>query len=97
MRTKISNLPNRYTMIIDVSPKNAITIKVQKLEAELVLSERLKLPAPASILVKTTKEKLIVKFVLDDSSSEWGDIKIDFKSGEILFSHDGKEHWFILA
>ncbi|MBR2290580.1 MAG: hypothetical protein IJ867_08445 [Clostridia bacterium] len=99
MRTKVGNLPHRYMMIIDISPKNAVTIKVKKGEAELTLIEQEKYSTHVFLSqVKADSETLDVQ--ISDAYQVVCTAALYFETGEIILEylkdgHHAKEDYFL--
>lgn len=91
MRMKIGNLPGQYSMIIDISPKNAATIKVELGQQKMVLAERVKLPGKfTSVQTQVTDNELQVQLVTP-TSEVWGEISVNLSTGEIVYEHQVNE------
>jgi len=96
MRIKYSNLPEQYYIVVEISPKNTISIKVIRsskggMETKTVVLDKKNLGLPPSVRADTvTKENFSLQIYYGNNI--WGNMLLNFKTGNIKLEHNGREH-----
>ena len=91
MRTRISKLPNHHTIVIDITPRNVITVVAKKGEDEVTIVDHERLGGTASTRIENDGVKLTLYIeyktpaldIGDSCYARWGTMELNFETSEV--------------
>lgn len=91
MRTRINKLPNHHSIVIDITPRNVITVVVKKGEDEVTVVDHERFDSMVSTRIENNGEKLTLYIeyktpaldIGDSCYASWGTMELNFETSEV--------------